>query len=411
MEGNEDEDEQQVDSLEHMDPEDVGKTVLKSVQQASTRRVTQFGGKDEAEAYVKTVYKSVLTHRQLPQAPKDQMLIVTLIQAKGLSEKWREAHSSRSAWRIFCVLDFQGKQRTTSSVPASKDPTFNEIATFALISGNDKITSSLKITMWASSTTQQTPAPTTTTTTTTGSTHAEGGRFRKKRNTSLRFLGQVLLKPSELQNMVAASGGAPLPLQKRNPRSNVKGSLALGIDVSTRQEVSRKEKQQRTKNEDVAAHEAATKARCGYWPAAPDHFNTVTTVFYEACYTIITYEATLMEVRTVAVCEDTLCGIAQDSQLLLLLLHHLCSSPSSLNHSLLKPLLRPSTSSLASLTPSFPPCLTPSLLHPPPFTPSHMSCRTKSSIWRHRARQAMLHATRWRQRLTFQAVTPLPSRL
>eukprot|EP00049_Salpingoeca_infusionum_P011679 m.203938 g.203938 ORF g.203938 m.203938 type:complete len:1418 (-) comp15000_c0_seq1:141-4394(-) len=209
----------------------IAKTILGVVHNTKSARPTQFGRSKAAEEYIRHVFKSVLADRKLPSRPEhaglasDQRrnLVLTLIEAHGLAEKHDPAEPF--AWRIYCTVDYLRTRRTSCSHPAGTFVSFNESMT---LGDADETPGQLRVVVWLTYV-EQSASP----------DDIQSSSNTRLPSTKGKFLGQVVVKASEVVSMASSSAAVPLFLQKRSPRSTVSGNLALQLEYQGTKAASR----------------------------------------------------------------------------------------------------------------------------------------------------------------------------
>lgn len=161
-------------------------------------------------------------------------LEVELLTARDLLAKAEDSATSH----CFCSLAYQGAVSYSHIHSHSLDPTFRERFTFALPTGT--IDGPLKITLWSAMrdpfTQPGSPPPLASpddvslgSLNSVPATPTAATPYSPKLAADARFLGQAVLKASLIETSINSGKNVTLPLQKRTPRSKVRGDVTLRL--------------------------------------------------------------------------------------------------------------------------------------------------------------------------------------
>lgn len=260
-------------------------------------------------------------------------LEVEVVEAQGLAFK-ADDHDARGepTSHVFCSVAFAGGVRQTPVHPASLEPKFAAHFTFPMASA--ALEAPVKVLLWSTPKWPSAPSGTS------GQRRAardgdergevgeEGGEeedgawahastaaaaskqaadaatpvpYDPSMATEARFLGQVVLKSSQVETLLTSGGEKriEMPLQKRTPRSKVRGTICLRF---ARREVDPDEASPPPPDESQYHQvdpETIPSDELFLW-RAPSAWNTPTLHFWRVAHDLLLYEAAHLENMTAA---------------------------------------------------------------------------------------------------------------
>jgi hypothetical protein len=207
---------------------EVAEFALKATQSTKPIGTANVCSKQDAETYVRCVYREELDAVER-RAPKFQ-LVVTIINCRGLIAKYRKQTS-----HPFVTATYLNSMRRTFTLEDTLNPDFD--CELRLPLTGSELQAPVKISVWCDLPDSLSPDEADAI-----SISSSASRFTaapwsrgpgKTSEGKVRFLGQAMLKPKMVLEYVQTQSLAELELQKRSPRSHVKGSVTVGFKLET----------------------------------------------------------------------------------------------------------------------------------------------------------------------------------
>ncbi|EDQ84249.1 uncharacterized protein MONBRDRAFT_34784 [Monosiga brevicollis MX1] len=197
---------------------DFALSAIKHVKPLGTSNVCE---RVQAETYVRQLYREELAQAER-HAPKYHLL-VHMKHARNLLPKYKKITS-----HPFATAVYGNAMRRTPTIEDTLDPDFDCQLQIPL--GSAKLTAPLKLAVWCDAPADGELDDVSISSSTSRFSFAPWHRAEEQvREGKVRFLGQAALKPAEVTELAQSGKPVELALQKRNPRSHVRGTLTVAF--------------------------------------------------------------------------------------------------------------------------------------------------------------------------------------
>eukprot|EP00045_Choanoeca_perplexa_P016464 m.223445 g.223445 ORF g.223445 m.223445 type:complete len:1257 (-) comp17269_c0_seq1:2684-6454(-) len=207
---------------------EVAEFALKASQSTKPIGTANVCSKQDAETFIRCVYRDQLDAVER-RAPKFQ-LVVTIVNCRSLIAKYRKQTS-----HPFVTATYLNSMRRTFTLEDTLNPDFD--CELRLPLTGSELQAPVKISVWCDlpdSLTEEEADTISISSSASRFTAAPWSRSTGNRSEGkVRFLGQAMLKPKMVLEHVQSQSLAELELQKRSPRSHVKGTVTVGFKLET----------------------------------------------------------------------------------------------------------------------------------------------------------------------------------